>query len=281
MGTLYGFVSVFLMSSVPVMNKFILTTISPIQGAFANAAISTLFFGIIGFSKTRSFKIKIDRYSAIAGVANAIGLVLVFSAIERIHPALAGLMGRLGIVFAMVLSVAFLGEKPEKVELVLAAIALLGAAGSALSEFNSASTVGLLMAMGSALSFNFSNLCLKLASHQGTNLNIMTLMNLISALVLACGFGLIPEQINLPHEINAWALIIFATLVGSCLGYWFYLISLRKITLSMASLIRATGPLFTAAFAYPFFGLNLNTGQALSASVLMASVIGLAVTNRN
>lgn len=279
MGTLYGFISVLFMSSVPVMNKFVVMTISPLQGALANCLISTFFFGLVNRFMIGKAKIAFCSYSIKAGILNAIGLALLYMAIQRVHPVAVGVMGRLGIVFAMAMSGVFLRQKPAMSEIILGSIAILGAFISAWSDLQDPNANGLWMALASTASFTASNFCLKAAARKNSNLDVLTHMNFFSTLLLGAVLFLSQEHLHIPNTLSSWALIVGATLVGSCLGFWFLLLSLNSLSFSMATILRATGPLFTALIAYPFFGFDFNALQIGSALFIMLAIVGLAVTS--
>lgn len=277
MGTLYGLASVFFMSSMPIINKFILQTTSPLLGALVNSIVSTIFFFIMALITTKSIRISFSKFSLTSGLFNGLGLIFLFMALEQIHPAIYGFLGRLSVIYAMILAVIFLGQKPDKAEIVLGIFAVLGALGSAVEDWNHLNINGLLLAVASTISFSVANLCLKFASNTNSDSHVLTAMNLISVVLLSSFLAISSEHLKIPSSLATWNLMIFGALIGSCFGFWLYLQSIKKLTYSRANLLRATGPFFTAIVAYPFFGFDFSPVQVASALILMISIIALSI----
>jgi drug/metabolite transporter (DMT)-like permease len=281
MGILYGFASVFFMSTMPVINKFILQTTSPILGALVNSVVATVFFFAVALVTTKSIRIPFSKFSLTSGVFNGLGLIFLFMALEQIHPAIYGFLGRLSVIYAMILSAIFLKEKPDRAEIILGILAVGGALGSAIEDGNHLNLPGVLLAVASTLSFSAANLCLKFASNKNSNTHALAAMNLVSVILLTCFFAISSEHLRIPSAPFTWGLMILGALFGSCFGFWFYLQSIKMLTYSRANLLRATNPLFTAIVAYPFFGLNFSLMQIVSALILMVSIIAISIHERN
>jgi len=276
MGLLYGLSSVIFMNAAPVMNKFILNSSSPIFAAFANASLSFVFFKIIDCWKSRSMRFHCSLHTLTGGIFNGLGLVFLFLALQYIHPAIVGFVGRLGIVFAMILSTFFLKQRPDGFEICLGGLALLGALGSAIHDSSTSSWLGFLYALGSTLSFSLSNLNFKFASHQYSSSEILSSSYFFSAIMLLIFCAISSEPLKYATDLRGWGSILMGSLFGSCLGFWCYLESLKFLSFSRATLLRATGPLFTALIAYPFFGFKFSSEQVASASLLFFAIILLS-----
>ncbi len=280
MGLFFGFLSILLMSSQPVVSKIIIPTTGAAFPALINAVFAMIFFAIINFYQTKSIKIPMSKPSIVSGFANGIGLALMFLAIQSLHPAIFGFVGRLGVVFMMVLSTLFLKQRPDKIEVGLGLVAVLGALGSAFSDFSSASFFGLLFALGSTFCFSISNLSLKFAADRASNSQVLTCTNLIASILLFIYFILNSKNFVLPSDLKIWLLMLVTALLGNCIGFWCYMKSLKYLTFSRATLIRTTSPLFTAAISIPFFGFNFSTSQVASAFVLLLSILILTEYER-
>lgn len=213
----------------------------------------------------------------VGGVFNGLGLVFLFLSLQYLHPAIIGFVSRLGIVFAMVLSTFFLNQKPDRAEICLGCLALLGALGSAFDGSSNTSILGFLLALGSTLSFSISNLSFKFASRKYSTSKILSSSYLVSATMLFVFCAVSLKPIRYATDPRSWGFIFAGALFASCLGFWCYLESLKYLSFSRATLLRATGPLFTAVMSYPFFGLQFSGGQMISASILLSSIILLAL----
>jgi drug/metabolite transporter (DMT)-like permease len=278
-GTLFSLLSVIFMSAAPILNKFTLVSVNPLFASLVNSIIGAAFFLSIYFVRENSKVPTISKHALLSGIFNALGLILMFFSLREMNPAVLGFLGRMSVVFAFILSALFLGKMPDKVEVALAIFTLLGALGSAIGDHNHQNILGVLFALGYILCFSLSNLCLKLGSEKKSNCEILGLMNLISAFFLGQFYVFFGDK-TLPAGSTSWLLLFVGALFGTCLGLWFYLKSLKIINFSRAAVIRLTGPLFTAAMAYPFFGLQLNFWQGTSAVVLLASIAFLAIHER-
>lgn len=266
------------MSSVPVLNKFVVLAMPPLEGAMINSIFAAVFFLVV--SRGRFLSLRFSRYSLGAGALNTVGLGCLFLALVNMHPAVAGLVNRTGVVFAIIISATLLRQRPSRAEILLGGIAIVGAFGSAWRDLTSTSAESLCLALTSAASFAGSNFCLREAAKSESNVLVLARMNILSALLLGLVFASSSEPLQIPSDAFSWTLVLIAALLGSCLGFWFYLISLRQLSFSMAAILRSTGPFFTALIAYPFFGFDLNPIQIISALILIGAIIGLAVVSR-
>lgn len=220
-----------------------------------------LFFGVLNIAKPCTMPKGRTFYPLAAGFFNGIGLWTLYVALTQLHPATVGLVNRTGIVFAMILAFAFMNTRPAKSEIILGAIAIMGAFGAAGFKIVGPDSRYLWFSFLSTLGFTCSQFCLKKATSKKSNFFILLQMNVWSGLTVLVLFLLSKESLHLPSTAISWSVLIAASLIGSCLGIWFYLISLKNLSFPMATILRATGPVFTKNMRWwcsPYYRQNLS-----------------------
>lgn len=280
MGYIYGFLSVLLMASGPVMSKFVVLSVSPLSGGLINCTVSSVFYALLYWPLAKYKRPSFCSRLMAAGALNAIGLLCLYFALLQVHPAIVGLMNRLGIVFAMLLSFAFMQLRPKRSEIVFGVIALVGAVGAVGLQVLGADFLGIGLALISMMAFTGSQFFLKQADGARGSYETLLQMNIWSSILIFAVILFWPHRLSWPEDAHGWGIVLASTLIGSCLGYLFYLKSLRQLTFSMATILRATSPIFTALIAIPFFGFNMNVWQTSSAAVLLLSIVGYVIIGR-
>lgn len=89
-------------------------------------------------------------------------------------------------------------------------------------------------------------------------------------------------QASLLPQIPAsgWALLVFLSLVPTIFGYGLYTLSMNYLPASIASLIAALEPAFTAAQSYLLLGERMSIIQILGSLIIIASLILVTAKNR-
>jgi drug/metabolite transporter (DMT)-like permease len=79
---------------------------------------------------------------------------------------------------------------------------------------------------------------------------------------------------------TGWALLVFLSLVPTILGYGLYTLSMNYLPASIASLIAALEPAFTAAQSYLLLGERMSAIQILGSLIIIASLVLVTTKDR-
>jgi len=201
--------------------------------------------------------------------------------------------------FTAVLGRIFLRESlgPGKIVAVLLAVGGCALVAGAL-DFGSwkAGAAGAAVGVGSGLSYAVYSLLGRSASRRGldpwtTLLYVFAFAALalmaadLTSSALTVGRGL-PASMGLPGSSGGpaalfapalspvgWILLAVLAAGPTVLGFGLYLVSLKHLSASVASLVVTLEPLFTAAFAFAFLGERLTAVQAAGGLLIVCGVV--------
>jgi len=94
------------------------------------------------------------------------------------------------------------------------------------------------------------------------------------------GRGPLTDFLRLGNSMNGWLLLVLLSLGPTIGGYGLYLVSLGSLPATVANLIGALEPVFTAAWAYLLFSEQMSPVQLLGSIILLASVVLLRAGDR-
>lgn len=284
-GAIIHLASVAFMSSSLVLNKFALERIGPYEAVVINSLFALIFtIGINQkFRPAAEDKKSANNWRLLIpmGLANGIGLVLLFYSLNEIGPISVGFIGRFYIVFAIVISILFLKERYGRLEYLLMGLVV---AGTFLFSWNDEKSelLGATAAILFTLLFAISN-TLAQKARQTSSAKFVLLTNNVAAFAFALVYFFVIQSGHLSFDLKAYSYAIISALLGSTIGLLLYYYGLIYLSFSKANIIRSLQPLFVAALAFPFFPKSFTAIQWFSALVIFLSVIGLSIikTSRN
>lgn len=271
-GYLFSIISVAIMSLTPILNKFSLTDLSPIQASFFNALFSTLILLITVLLDKSKIKIYHNKFIWLLGITNTIGILLQYVSLSLLDPVSVGLLGRFYIIFALFLSVLFLNEtlcKNDTLPIIFAVI------GSFLitqfsGDFNS--ILGVIATLSYTFFFALTNMLAKKTVKDIDSKTILLYNQATSTLLL----GIILIVTNHLHTIHisiGLFSILLSALCSGVIGLLLFYEGLKYISFREANIIRTLNPIFVFIFSFPFFPLPLTPKFITGAILIIISII--------
>jgi len=272
-GILLHAASVAVMAAAPLLNKFgLLAGISPAWASLANAVIAAgcclLFATVVG----QRVRLVADRTLSLIAVTNAVGIVLVYEAVDRLLPAEVGFLGRFYLVFAVILAAVFGGERLGRLGLLCLAGVLLGGAMLLGPPDEISNYVGAACALGFAAMFALTNFLVKTrAGHLPSNTTLLSVNVLSAVLLLPYVLAVDPGGHAGLFQWSAIGWVALAAFANGFLGILLYYEGLKFTTFNQANVIRSVGPVVTMLYAWPFFPMVLDSFTVAGMSLLVVS----------
>jgi probable blue pigment (indigoidine) exporter len=263
-----------------VLSAFALRRLSAADAAALSAlAVSA---ATLALARVRGRRIPLaDARVALVGIADGVGGICLFAGLERLGPVPVAFLGALSPVFAAPLAFLVLGERLAPRQTVLAAAAVAGALGFTWHGGGPLDLGGIAYASASTFAFAAGNLASKLALRRRDEVELLAGSRLVSlAVVLAWGAtaGRLGRG---PLDPLGAGLAVASALVGNVASVLLLYRALRRASLSMTSVVRAAGPVASAACAWPFFPVALSPANVAGGALLLASVAWLGIGARH
>ena len=269
-------VSLLFSSISPVLNKFSLTSLSPVVGGIFTSAFAAIFtFATILITRQHISLINLKRlWLWLLGGTNAIGIILQYIALSTLSPITVTLIARMYLVYVFFLSYIFLKEKITKWDYLAIILCILGSffiSGSRL-QFSD-NLLGLICAFIYPLMYAANNIVAKyLVSDEEPN-NVLFFNHFTSALLLFC-YALITGTSFSHISSQAVAFNFGGAFFNGFMSLLLFYTSLQFITAGKANIVRALGPVIVIIYSSFFFPVQVTPSLVLGAVlVILASTI--------
>ncbi len=252
-------ISLLFSSISPVLNKFSLTSLSPVVGGI---------FTSVSLTNLKSL------WLWLLGGTNAIGIILQYIALSTLSPITVTLIARMYLVYVFFLSYIFLKEKITKWDYLAIILCILGSffiSGSRL-QFSD-NLLGLICAFIYPLMYAANNIVAKyLVSDEEPN-NVLFFNHFTSALLLFC-YALITGTSFSHISSQAVAFNFGGAFFNGFMSLLLFYTSLQFITAGKANIVRAFGPVIVIIYSSFFFPVQVTPSLVLGAIlVILASTI--------
>ncbi len=210
------------------------------------------------------------------GLFNGLANLLLFMAINLGDPTLVAFFSRSETIYSVLLGALLLHERMLGYQWLGAAIAV---AGAGVMTYRGGALVGLtlLITLVSNLFLAISGLIAKRYIFALPPLVISTIRTLVMTLLLAVAAGAAGQLVWPGPE--AWLWIIGGAFFGPFLSYVLFYQGLRHLELGKGAVIRATQPLFVAAYSLLLFG-TVITPQQFAGGLMMLAGVALMLWQR-
>jgi drug/metabolite transporter (DMT)-like permease len=234
-GYLFSALSVVLMATSPLLNKFAIASLSAKEASFWNTFFAALFSGLmwllkVGMPKQLSI-FSIFRFSKrllLISVLNALGILCLFQSTALLEPATLSLLGRSHVIFSVFLGILFLNEKPNQNEWIWISGSVCGMILFSFKGWVGSQYLGLGLCLLYALLFSMTNFLIKKETASSGIEQVLFMNNFISLLLLSIfqrpGFS--------SMNISAISLVALGGLLSGTLGLFFFYESLKTISFS-------------------------------------------------
>lgn len=275
-GVLLSILSLFAMSVAPILNKFASTEIN---FAWAAALSSAFCFFICVLAQPKAAR-ELARSGRIfsktilwIALTNSIGLLCQYGAVVRLDPPTLSILGRMYVVFAVILAQFHLKERMSRIESITLLTVFVGALLFCWRASFSMDVMGLGLCLAYSFFFALTHLQVKQASRDVSSNAILLANNFVSTCVLipVAAFFFGGFKVGSAHS----GLLIFgAAFFGQWLGLLLFYESLKRIPMVQANLIRTFSPIIGVLVAWPFFPVSFSNVQ-IGGAILMVSAITL------
>jgi drug/metabolite transporter (DMT)-like permease len=278
-GVLLSILSLFTMSVAPVMNKFASTHLSWAWGA----ALSSLFcFAICFIAQPRAMtavfrgRTLISKSLLLIALTNSAGLLCQYGAVVRLDPPTLSILGRMYVVFAILLAQFILKERCTRIEGATFALVFSGAMLFCWNSSLGSDWIGIGLCLAYCFFFALTHMQVKVETSKTSANAILLANNFLSSLFL------LPLAYKVAGPIpstgaSAVLLILGAAFFGQWLGLLLFYESLKRIPLVRANLIRTFSPIAGVLVSLPFFPLEITRLQFAGAAVMILALIGQAL----
>lgn len=256
--------------------------VPPVGITFIKGALSIILLAILTmlFGGFESANTEECMYLAVSGIIGiAIGDTLFFKSLSDLGPKVQVLYFMLGQIMTMLLSFLFLGELLSITEYIGAIILLLGIMiviwGK--QEEHPNKTRGIIYGFLSILCFSISSVIVKYAIADFDVISATfyrMFFGTIGVLFLGVSSSKLKNWIQPLKQVRIFALFVFNVFVITVGGFLMSMYAIKNISVSLASVLSTTEPVFVLIFAYLINNDKATRRELIGSSV---AILGLMI----
>lgn len=247
---------------------------NPFLSALFVMAIGTVEVGIFGVVTGRLGIATLTRhwrFFLAIGFCIGVSTAISYSAVALIDPGTASILGKTSIVFGLVFGIFWLGDRLSPPQAVGAAIALVGLVIVTFQPGNYL-RMGSLLIVFSTLLYSTHTALTKRYGGGMDLLNFFFYRLLFTSAVLFAIAG-IEGQLALPATPLAWGLLTLAGTVDVVISRTLYYIALRRLDMSIFSIVLTAGPVAAILWSFLLFDVFPNPRQLVGGAVVLGGVL--------
>ena len=274
-GVLFSILSLLAMSVAPVLNKFATGGIGWAWGAALSSLFCLLFCLITQpriLGKFANVKSLFSKSLLMIAVTNSLGLLCQYGAVMRLDPPTMSILGRMYVVFAIILAQFVLKEKRTRLESFTLILVLFGAALFCWSPKLSSDWIGISLCLAYCLFFALTHMQVKLETKRTSANTVLFSNNLLSSLLLLPIAGFLAGPAPQANSQGV-LLILAASFFGGWLGLLLFYESLKRISMVRANFIRTFSPIAGVLVAWPFFPVQFSSLQFCGGAIMISALI--------
>ena len=257
-----------------VFARLMLPHANPFLSALFVMAIGTVEVGIFGVVTGRLGIATLTRhwrFFLAIGFCIGVSTAISYSAVALIDPGTASILGKTSIVFGLVFGIFWLGDRLSPPQAVGAAIALVGLVIVTFQPGNYL-RMGSLLIVFSTLLYSTHTALTKRYGGGMDLLNFFFYRLLFTSAVLFAIAG-IEGQLALPATPLAWGLLTLAGTVDVVISRTLYYIALRRLDMSIFSIVLTAGPVAAILWSFLLFDVFPNPRQLVGGAVVLGGVL--------
>ncbi|MFZ1752584.1 MAG: DMT family transporter [Caldilineaceae bacterium] len=248
----------------------------------ANPFLSALFVMFIGTIEVGIFGVVTGRlgvsilkrhwpFFVAIGFCIGVSTAISYSAIALIDPGTAAILGKTSIVYGLAFGIFWLGDRFSPVQ---AGGALVAIIGMVIVTFQPGDYLraGSLLIIFSTLLYSTHTALTKRYGDGMDMLNFFFYRLLFTSAFLFAIAG-IQGQLALPATPAAWGLLVLAATVDVVISRTLYYTALRRLDISIFSIVLTAGPVAAILWSFLLFGVFPNPRQLVGGAVVLVGVL--------
>jgi drug/metabolite transporter (DMT)-like permease len=257
-----------------VFARLLLPFIGPGISAFYVQGVGTLIFGLYGLATRQlDWRILGRHWGFFLAIGALIGIStdMSYTAIAFVDPGTAAMLGKISTVFSLGFGVFWLRERFAPIQWVGALIAILGTFVIAFQPGSDYLRFGSLLILGSTIMYALHTALVKRFGGQidFVNFFFFRLFSTTAVLgIVAAGQGVLTWPLA-----TAWPIVIITALVDVVISRVLFYAALRRLHMSMHTIILTLSPVATIVWSLYLFGTWPGLQQLLGGSAVLLGVI--------
>lgn len=203
-----------------------------------------------------------------------------FAAVTYIDPGTASMIARINTLFALGFGILWLKEKLVRGEKIGAGIAILGVFVISFQrgEVGDQVWLGALLVLGSSFTYALHSAIVK---RQGGHIDFTNffLFRMITSIFFLLLFAVGLNELVWPTGWQVWLILILAGTVNVVIGRGLFYLALRRLDLSILTILLTLSPVITVLWSLILFGETPSLQGMLGGTAVLAGVI-LVTTSR-
>ena len=257
--------------------RMLIRFLPPTASVFFVLFISTIEVGIYGFATKRlkfaTFRKNVWFFVGI-GLLIAVSTNLNYAAMEFIDPGTAALLGKTGKIWSLALGLLWLREKLTRPQILGA---LLAIGGIFLLSYHAGeyTRVGTLMVLASTFLYAVHTGMTKKIGQDMDFVNFFFFRLLVTSVFLFL-ITSITGTITMP-SLTVWGYLLLVGTIDVTLSRSIYYLSLRRLDLSIHTLVLTLSPVVAIVWTIVFFAIFPSIRQLIGGFIVIAGVIIIGI----
>jgi len=261
--------------------KLLAGYLPPTTAAMFVMAVAALEVALLALAQGVSFRFDIFKrylwFFLAIGVLIASSTSINYLAVTFIDPGLAALLGKTSVLFGLGFGLFWLRERLARLEMLGAVVAIVGVC---IVTFQPGDylRLGSLMIIGSMFLYTLHTALVK---RYGGEMDLLTffIFRLASSAGFLFLFNLAWGRLVWPG-LEAWLILILVGTVDIVVSRSLYYLALRRLRLSVHSIILTLSPVLATGWAFLFFGDRPSPQQLLGGLAVLSGILVITSARR-
>jgi len=261
-----------------VFARLLLPHLHPAASGFYIMALSTL--EVVAFARGRltpALQWRHRGFFAVIGLLVAGSTALSLEAVRHVDPGTAALLSRSGVLFGLGLGLFWLRERLGRLPLIGSAVTVAGVVVIS-AQPGDYLRLGALMVIVSTFMYSLHAAIVKRA---GGGLPFLDFFvgRLVATTLGLLGLALAQGVLEWPGGA-AWLLLLLTATVDTVISRALYYVALRRLDMTMHTIILTVSPLVTVAWSIALFGGRPRAAEILGGAAILVGVLVATLTPR-
>lgn len=256
-----------------VLNKFSLSSLSPVVSGIFTSLFAAAFTFILLLIRHHKLTIIKNKLVILLGLTNAIGIILNYVALSTLSPVTVTLIARLYLIYVFALGAIFLKEKITRWDVFAIIICIMGSMLISNDRLQMGdNVVGIICSIFYPMMYAANNVIAKKLVEDNSASDVLFYNHAVSFIFLV---------IYLLFNLGSigkitWVGIAFnfgGAFTNGFLSLLLFFASLKFITAGRANIVRALGPIVVVAYSYFFFPVEITLQFIIGTILLIIATI--------